>query len=302
MIKNKNDNQDNIIDKLDTIIDGLSLDSDTTEQKKKQEEDTIFQKYEEINGYCKKITEYKDNLFDIIQLFHEINQKTQNTKVFFYSPITSYVYQLDEATRECFLNNMQSIYNKIIDSNESNDIKRIVSKFLDHSMLAYLQTAEKQVFIKEVKKFKIEKQEISDKLESANKEIKKLQDENSKIQINSVTVLGIFTAIVATFFGFTNFSSSIFSNMVNVETAKLLMLTSLTALCFSLLLKILIKFVCKINKEKFCYWSYVEIILAVVFVFMLFLNFHSDYKEYKSIKEIIKHEVIIKLNKDNYKE
>lgn len=124
---------------------------------------------------------------------------------------------------------------------------------------------------------KLERRSIQDK-----KEMKKYY---KGLEKDSITILGIFVAIILAFMGSIIIPSNIISNAANIGTAKLILLMSGVSFIFINILYLLIKFIAIINEKeeglkKLIPLCKINIVLFIVFVLSLLGVFYTkDFEE-----------------------
>lgn len=262
------------------------------------EENKYIIRSNHLEEFCKELAKDNKKSFDnILKKFIPIYEDYMEDKALSYFPITDFIYRkLNDEQSDRYINNLTLFYDYIINKDKfSNEYHYIVSKIYDHSQLAISQLILQknimnfqQSFIEQEnnKLYKLEKiannteEQIKNIVSDFNKKNDKIisdhQKELENLQINNVTVLGIFATIVATFFGFASFSATIFSSISQTETIKLLLLVSSTFLCFSLFLRLLIYLLCRLRSKSFDFPYYIEMFFVVVFFFALICTI-SDY-------------------------
>lgn len=161
------------------------------------------------------------NLQEIDVLLNSIISKDERVM---YSLFTNYVFRNNDRSNDIyndyFHNNIGKLIEKYDELNEKNKIK-ILLKIEDHVNLANIQFSMQKEIEKNIT------EELRSNVEELKKENTFVNENLEKSKKDYITILGIFAAIVITFASGMSFSSSVISNLNDVN-AFLLMLVIIT--------------------------------------------------------------------------
>lgn len=194
--------------------------------------------------------EYDKEISEISNEF--IEYYTQNTR-HSYSVISRVLYDnLDDNNQEdetYFYENIENIIRYIKKYDEENDCAYVehIFKLEDHIKLELLRFTE----LKE-KEQKINS-EIEQKLTNSQKSFKKLDNDLKRQKRNIeglnnqiIAILGIFSAIIITFFGGINFLEGTLSSAAQVRTYKLVLMVAVVGLVMFNIIFLLLTFIAKL--------------------------------------------------------
>ncbi|MTT32173.1 hypothetical protein GMB86_09165 [Terrilactibacillus sp. BCM23-1] len=155
-----------------------------------------------------------------------------------YSDITSAIYRIEDEKLLIIKENLDKISEYVL--HEEMEIKDL-NKLIDHIELA-----------------KVQREYILTNVDELQKQVDKEQDKlndikniKSKIYTEFVGILGIFTAVVLGAFGSLQVIGSVFSNIKDVPTGKLLVFSSVTSLGVISLLFLLMRWISRIVYRDF---------------------------------------------------
>lgn len=144
-----------------------------------------------------------------VQSIKKYINASDNHGVVMYSNITSYIFNMDNENRGCFLSNLDSL---LAYANEHCEIeeecKRFIFKIYDHTQLAISQVDNANAV-------------FNDSMELAKKN---LRLESESIKKEYIAILGIFAAVVIVFMSSTAFSTSILENIHKVSIYRISLL------------------------------------------------------------------------------
>lgn len=215
---------------------------------------------------------YFDENINHEELVNHLNElrrlSTENSRIL-YSFITNFIYTLEIEKYDIFINKLR---NFTLNFDKADNNFEILLRIYDHCHLA---TQQKEYYLKVTRNFS----EMDSKIQNNIKNIHK----------NNVTILGIFTSIVATFFGLSTFSASILNNIVDANFYKLIIIGSLIGIFFygtihmfnSFILKITEKNVSQEDNSKPAWYKKIPFVpialLSIIFIiFILILCGVSD--------------------------
>lgn len=192
-----------------------------------------------------------ENYNDFLKHLDEVNKLCKENSRLLYSPITNFIYSLEIEKYDIF---MDKLRNFTLNFDKEDPNFEVLLKIFDHCHLA---THQKEYHLKVTQNFS--------EMDS------KIQNNIRDIHRNNVTILGIFTSIVATFFGLFTFSASIFNNIVDTNFFKLIVVSSLIGVFFYGTIYLLINFIAKIINIEVKFNS--SIVPTLLFVTMLIFTF-----------------------------
>lgn len=192
--------------------------------------------------------------------------------VLMYNALTEFIYDGSDEKLDIFKENWSKIMERY---NESENFdSKIADKFVkveDHINLAITQ---RNFILRNIEK-------LNQNLESATQTVESLKEIKTRIYTEFVTILGIFTAVVLGAFGSLQLIGSVFTNIKEVPTGKLLVFSSLTSLGVVIMLFLLMQWINKIVHRDHSgakYWDYsykgnvVFYTGVIVMIYMLFIG------------------------------
>lgn len=203
---------------------------------------------------CQETESFRADL-TISRIKEYIESDTKLSRIL-YSEMSNTIFSLDEKTRGQFFTNIDNLLQHATrDEGIDIDCLNIVVKLYDHSQLASSQ-------INNVERM------LAISIEGIKH---KLQEEIKSTEREYITLLGIFAAIVMTFFGGLIFSSSVLQNINSISIYRLLFIVDILALVLINVIYILIKFISLINNKdsnqfKVSNINYVGILFAALIV------------------------------------
>ena len=187
----------------------------------------------------------------VIRLGVYFNQK--NLPI--YSDIIELVYNLEDGNFEYLEENLNSIHIKV---EESQNLKEKIFKLLDYirlenARLTYLNDAtKKSIDILNENESSIKK--IDKKLIETEEKIEKLIGKQKKsfdsIVTQIITILGIFSTIVITFFGGVTAMSGMMKNMHNVSKFRLVFVFEIIGFIMFNTIFMLLHFIAKLSERS----------------------------------------------------
>lgn len=182
-----------------------------------------------------------------------------------YSEVTKYILDLN---KEYSFDELESILDQIVENldylksyidKDPDKNKLIIDKLIDHISLELIRLDySSKVDDSNVKRHR----ELNRKTELIKDEIKTQRTQN-------ITILGIFAAIVASFFTGLSIAVNSFSAISSVSAVKLTFLVLLIWFLFMHILNYMYRFICKINNiDSFnIHWSINLIAIALILFF-----------------------------------
>lgn len=183
---------------------------------------------------------------EIIKDLKKLNSFYNERGAFPYSFTTDFIYELKNEQPEKFSTNVTRLC-CIVHSHNS-ELKIVVDKLYHYCHLAMKQSKLMHDPFEKFVADEIEKEKQKEK--KLSEELEKFKNELQNSQKNNVTILGIFTSIVATFFGLSTFSASILNNIMDVNFYKLITVSCVIGLFFYATIKLFIDFILQITGKK----------------------------------------------------
>ena len=107
---------------------------------------------------------------------------------------------------------------------------------------------------------------VNYEIEDTKQEAKKLRSKLDKAQQETITILGIFSAVVLAFMGGMSFSSSVLGSMYLSNVYKVSFICLLIGLVLVNLIYVLFTFIMHINKDRPFKWNRVIIVLDLILI------------------------------------
>lgn len=223
------------------------------------------------------IAVYIDNYSEFNVVYYSII----SNKIFFSKDVhIDYIY----TNIEICLSKISNVYRIAKDKNDvdmtSNlvAIYRFVIKMVDHISLATTQVGKisGSIIIETEKAVQETKKEVNTTLkEQSDKDKDEMKKYYKGLEKDSITIMGMFVAIVLAFTGSVIIPTNLVNNAAQIEPAKLVLLLSGVAFIFINLLYQLIRFLLIINEKsksitKLYDISVVNVILIIVFAISLY--------------------------------
>lgn len=172
-----------------------------------------------------------------------------------YSDISLCLYEMNPQDIDYLVPNLI----ELVKYSEDDDLNDKLFKLIDHIKLEIqrsykmskdIKVASVEVFKKSYEKFKEEYDDIkayTDKnIETAESKLEDLEESIKKINIESITILGIFSGMVMAFFGGFGFLSEVLKNMHQVSKYRLTFITLIIGFIFFNTFFLLIYYIGKI--------------------------------------------------------
>lgn len=213
--------------------------------------------------------------------FNVVYYSIISNKIFFSKDVhIEYIY----TNIEICLSKISNVYRIAKDNNDADmtsnlvAIYRFVIKMVDHISLATTQVGKisGSIIIETEKVVQETKKEVNTTLkEQSDKDKDEMKKYYKGLEKDSITIMGMFVAIVLAFTGSIIIPTNLVNNAANIGSAKLVLLLSGVAFIFINLLYQLIRFILIINDKsvsikKLYDISVINVILIVVFASSLF--------------------------------
>ncbi|KRG12648.1 hypothetical protein [Lederbergia galactosidilytica] len=186
----------------------------------------------------------EDKVYFWVQVFEAYFRENE---ILTYNDITTAIYN---GTPEK-LEQLQENWSKLMEHQTQWDLEPEMNekfrKIDDHFLLA---TTQRSFILDNVESLKSQLDQksneldiLTQELEEARKTVDELKDIKTRIYTEFVAILGIFTAVVLGAFGSLQIIGSVFTNIKDVPTGKLLVFSSLTSIGVTILLFLLMKWI-----------------------------------------------------------
>lgn len=237
------------------LLEQLAYDTDRNILKTTKDKNDYYMKLEGIYRKLSDGTDFRHSYSDIFIVLSSIDSKE------------------DEGSIDFVAENLYELYQYAI--NKPNKVLATkIQKLYDHVNLDVARIN----YVKAIdRRYTINGEKVSTSLKDMESELNKTKDELEEYvekvdnaQKESITILGIFSAVVLAFIGGITFTSSVLSNINSVSIYRLLMLAIVIGFVFINAIWILLDYIKHINKKtRGRGWSLIliDVILIVAFVF-----------------------------------
>lgn len=198
---------------------------------------------------------------DVDLVYNFIDKKTKaisEQEVMSYSDIARFVFDINPEDKEYVYRNLNKLKNKSEEENNSK-IKNIIIKIKNHidletCRLEYLEGKQKQELLTMLTELMgntvSNVSSMKEELESYSEKIDKHNDEINNWYTNIITILGLFAAIVVTFFGGLGAISSIFTNIDTISKYRLLFIVLLVVFAMFNIVFMTLYYIAKISNKS----------------------------------------------------
>ena len=182
-----------------------------------------------MQSILNSIVDVEDNNIETVYNSISKKLKAMSDEGFSYSDIAKFVFNTESEDREYFYRNLGKI-KKLAKSKNNLDMQAAINKIKNHMeleicRLEYLESKQKQelenVLVNNINETLTNVNSMNDKLSTYDVKIEKHNKEISDWYSNIITVLGLFSAIVVTFFGGLGAVSSMFENINGISKYRL---------------------------------------------------------------------------------
>lgn len=215
-----------------------------------------------------------------------------------YNDLTEAIYGGTSENLEVIQENWSKIMEYYTQWDLDPELTQKFKKVEDHIQLAITQRSfilsNVETLKEELNKKSQELNSLTEELKTAKDTVESLKDIKTRIYTEFVAILGIFTAVVLGAFGSLQVIGSVFSNIKDVPTGKLLVFSSITSIGVCVLLFLLMRWINRIvYRDSDSIWRYnlkenlFFLMSLMVLVYMLVVGFLMYNEEPKnSILEI----------------
>lgn len=237
------------------LLEELAYDIDRNLLKTTKDKNDYYMKLDGIYRKLSDGTDFRHSYSDIFIVLSSIDSKD------------------DEGSIDFVAENLYELYQYAI--NKSNKVLATkIQKLYDHVNLDVARIN----YVKAIdRRYTINGEKVSTSLREMEGELNKTKDELGEYvdkvddaQKESITILGIFSAVVLAFIGGITFTSSVLSNINSISIYRLLMLTIIIGFVFINAVWILLDYIKHINKKMGGKgWSLILINVILVVAFSL---------------------------------
>ena len=243
---------------LAKLIEELAQDNEQNVLKTKASKNDYYMKLDGIYRNLSDGTEFRHSYSDIFIILSSIDNKE------------------DGGSIDIVAENIYGLYQYAI-TKTNTVLSKKIQKLYDHvnldvARINYVKAIDKRYMVSG-KKINVSLKDTEAKLNSTKEELDEYVEKVDNAQKESITILGIFSAVILAFIGGMTFTSSVLSNINSVSIYRLLMLSIIIGFVFINSVWILLDYIKHINRKMSGRgWSLIliNVILIVAFVLTCF--------------------------------
>ena len=220
-------------------------------------------------------------IIDKLKQVYTVDQTGKSAYRHEYSRIFGKMKELKDSNPNCLEilgQNIGSVYEKIQkDPDINEEFFKCCLKLYDHinleiARMNYVDNITREIqnstskLNQNIKEIKDTSDSITNEIEDTKQEAKKLRSKLDKAQQETITILGIFSAVVLAFMGGMSFSSSVLESMYLSNVYKVSFICLLIGLVLVNLIYVLFTFIMHINKDRPFKWNRVIIVLDLILI------------------------------------
>ncbi|MFR4930634.1 MAG: hypothetical protein ACLUBT_08545 [[Clostridium] leptum] len=220
-------------------------------------------------------------IIDKLKQVYTVDQTGKSAYRHEYSRIFGKMKELKDSNPNCLEilgQNIGLVYEKIQkDPNINEEFFKCCLKLYDHinleiARMNYVDNITREIqnstskLNQNIKEIKDTSDSITNEIEDTKQEAKKLRSKLDKAQQETITILGIFSAVVLAFMGGMSFSSSVLESMYLSNVYKVSFICLLIGLVLVNLIYVLFTFIMHINKDRPFKWNRVIIVLDLILI------------------------------------
>ena len=217
---------------------------------------------EKLRSICKSLEDSQN--FDEENVISQIRSYLKECDKVYYYIVTNWCYtHTDEEFIDTVVYNCARLYEHITENPDmyEDEVHDFIKHFYDHVNLAALQYKRSMESVKAVKELN---EDISEKQNHLDSSMRKYES-------NSITILGIFSAIVISITGVLSFSSSMLSSIDSVSLSRLLCAGSIILIAFLAVINTLTNLIKSMHdsndrKEKIPMYAWIAIIVFIAII------------------------------------
>lgn len=220
-------------------------------------------------------------IIDKLKQVYTVDQTGKSAYRHEYSRIFGKMKELKDSNPNCLEilgQNIGLVYEKIQkDPDINEEFFKCCLKLYDHinleiARMNYVDNITREIqnstskLNQNIKEIKDTSDSITNEIEDTKQEAKKLRSKLDKAQQETITILGIFSAVVLAFMGGMSFSSSVLESMYLSNVYKVSFICLLIGLVLVNLIYVLFTFIMHINKDRPFKWNRVIIVLDLILI------------------------------------
>lgn len=220
-------------------------------------------------------------IIDKLKQVYTVDQTGKSAYRHEYSRIFGKMKELKDSNPNCLEilgQNIGLVYEKILkDPDINEEFFKCCLKLYDHinleiARMNYVDNITREIqnstskLNQNIKEIKDTSDSITNEIEDTKQEAKKLRSKLDKAQQETITILGIFSAVVLAFMGGMSFSSSVLESMYLSNVYKVSFICLLIGLVLANLIYVLFTFIMHINKDRPFKWNRVIIVLDLILI------------------------------------
>ena len=220
-------------------------------------------------------------IIDKLKQVYTVDQTGKSAYRHEYSRIFGKMKELKDSNPNCLEilgQNIGLVYEKIQkDPDINEEFFKCCLKLYDHinleiARMNYVDNITREIqnstskLNQNIKEIKDTSDSITNEIEDTKQEAKKLRSKLDKAQQETITILGIFSAVVLAFMGGMSFSSSVLESMYLSNVYKVSFICLLIGLVLANLIYVLFTFIMHINKDRPFKWNRVIIVLVLILI------------------------------------
>lgn len=220
-------------------------------------------------------------IIDKLKQAYTVDQTGKSAYRHEYSRIFGKMKELKDSNPNCLEilgQNIGLVYEKIQkDPDINEEFFKCCLKLYDHinleiARMNYVDNITREIqnstskLNQNIKEIKDTSDSITNEIEDTKQEAKKLRSKLDKAQQETITILGIFSAVVLAFMGGMSFSSSVLESMYLSNVYKVSFICLLIGLVLVNLIYVLFTFIMHINKDRPFKWNRVIIVLDLILI------------------------------------
>ncbi|EDT15032.1 hypothetical protein [Clostridium perfringens] len=225
----------------------------------------ILEKIKKININSKN---YEDEINEISNsLINYYNNKGRHL----YSEVSAFLFKVEDEDYEYIFENVKKVHKNLLhyDFENNSDYADKVLKLEDHIKLEWIRferlkevqekngielsnkiKEETRKLKEEADKFEVESKKHKGKIKNLNKSYKKMKDNIDGLNSQIISVIGIFSAIVITFFGGINFLESVLNSIGKVSKYRFVLGAFIVGFVMFNTIFMLLNFISKLTEKN----------------------------------------------------
>lgn len=237
-------------------------------------------------------------IIDKLKQVYTVDQTGKSAYRHEYSRIFGKMKELKDSNPNCLEilgQNIGLVYEKIQkDPDINEEFFKCCLKLYDHinleiARMNYVDNITREIqnstskLNQNIKEIKDTSDSITNEIEDTKQEAKKLRSKLDKAQQETITILGIFSAVVLAFMGGMSFSSSVLESMYLSNVYKVSFICLLIGLVLVNLIYVLFAFIMHINKDRPFKWNRVIIALDSILIAFMIIDLFAWAIDIKSL-------------------